>query len=143
MIVGLAQDLDAAGIDQSSEAIENVGAKRRQLLHHHPGKRVRGAEFRVLLEQAKNDLIGGEIGFASDSLADMAVVERGPRAVVEVLVVMTDAEKRILLDAKRLMNLEIKTNRGHFAHISWGLRSQYTVAHSRAASLHLRRYASR
>jgi len=104
VVISLSQKLDAAGLRQSIKSAHYLGTVLFELLYNDP--RQTEGDFKSAFESPNNiqhQPVGRKIAFVGDFTADGSVLEfvKVPRRVVK---------NCIMSQAKRLMNLKIKTH---------------------------------
>ncbi len=107
MIVRFAQELDAAGLVELVETVEDFGGDAGELLEDDAGQGEGHAEAAVALaDVVQQHLVSGKVALLGHLFDQFGVLE-----VVEIVPV--GVEDAVAAKAKGLMNLEIEADCGH------------------------------
>ena len=106
MVIGLAEELHAAGLGQCAEAVDDLRSVAVELLERRTSDGEGDLELALLLlDSIEKDLVHGEVALLGDPLQD------GPVGVVVIVVrVLSDIEETIEAQPCGLMDLEIQTD---------------------------------
>jgi hypothetical protein len=109
MIVRLAEELDAAGRDQRTEAFQRVARVRFELLDQRPAQRHRDFERAVRLgDESSEQRIGRDVASLGDTPEDVGVL-----LLVEVARAVADVEHPERAQPIRLVDLEVAAHVSH------------------------------
>ncbi len=108
MGVSLGKEFHAACGGELLEEVYELGHILLALFECHSGDGEGAAEFRVLFEHAQQALCGRNIAALGYACHNVIVGE-----VIVIVMVVTYVEETVSFKAKRLVNLEIKTNSFH------------------------------
>ena len=91
MVVGLAQDLHTAGVDEGLEGVEGLGTEPPELLDDRPGQGVGHLEISPETpDEPQHQPVGREVAFLGHLLEDLSVGH-----VILIEVIFTDIKKCI------------------------------------------------
>ena len=103
MRVGLGQELYAACLGQSAEAVEYLGGVATELLDSQARDRESYFEFALhLFDESEQQVVHRQVALGSHALHNRAVYRH-----VEIVVVLAHIEEPISFEPQRLMNLKI------------------------------------
>ena len=113
MGIGLAQELHAAGGGEFFHRVDELGHILLKLLQRATANGKRHLEFlAVRLNHVEKHLVGGQVTATSNARDDVIIGK-----VIIVIMVVTNVEEAVGLQAERLVYLKIETNRFHYSEL--------------------------
>ena len=107
--VGLSQELNAAGLSQLLERLQNLGSVLTELIDSSTGDRERHLECALmLLDQVQKQRVHRQVAQTRNLLHNRLVGQ-----IVQIVVVLAHIKEAVLAQTKRLMYLKIKTDCFH------------------------------
>jgi hypothetical protein len=107
VVIGFVEELDAAGLVQFMETVEDFGSGFGELFEGDAGDREGDAEAAVVLpDVVQKHPIGGEVALLSDLFDQLGVLE-----VVEIMLICV--EDAVPSESEGLVDLEVKADCGH------------------------------
>src|SRR5207237_1085322 len=104
VIVRLIKKFNASRLVEPVKTLQHFGRSVLELLERHPGNREGDAKTPlVLLDVFQEHLVGRQVAFSRNFLADFDVFER-------IEVILISIEDTVTSQAKRLVNLEIEAD---------------------------------
>src|ERR1043166_7720135 len=104
MVIGFGQKLHAAGTGQFNERIQHIWAPLFKLFKGCTTDGIAYSEFSpVLSDEVEHEFVRRQVTISRDLVKPLPVF-----LIVEIIVIVPNIEEGILLQAKWLMNLEIK-----------------------------------
>lgn len=107
MVVRLGEELDAAGLGQTLERLQDIWSVHAALVEEHTGKREGDAELRMIAQHGEEQRIRRQI-----ALLGYLPKYRAVLLIIEVISRFTDIRDSEVSQTERLMNLEVETDGG-------------------------------